>query len=130
MKHLAPRSVRHAFATGLAACSLAAGGAGDAPRTLRHDPFALPPALRAPLVATLDVRATPEPPAAPPWQPRLGAVVVAASGSMALVDGSVVVLGEELNGHRLVHVGERSATFVRNGVRVELKMDSASAAAR
>ena len=131
MKDLSGRSCRPLRVTGVVICSLLlAAASADAQRALRHDPFALPPALRPPVTAAAAATTAPEPSAAVPWQPRLQAVVVGARGSMALVEGSVIALGEEFEGHRLVHVAERRATFMRNGVRVELKMDSASAATR
>ena len=106
------------------AASLAAGGE---PR-LEHDPFAWPPALRAPAPAKTGASAAE--PSAEVWQPRLRAVVVAGSRSMVNVGGSIVSLGEQFEGYRLVGVEENKATFSKNGLRVELKMDGGNAATR
>ena len=116
---------RTAIAVVLAACC--GGAAATPPRALRHDPFALPAAVRAPAPAAEGAAAAPPP---RPWKPQLRAVIVAARGSMALVDGSVVAIGEQLDGYRLVEVAERRATFVKDGVRVVLNMDSARAETR
>lgn len=119
--------------SGLALAILAlpgfAAAAGDA-HGLRHDPFAWPAAARAPAPAPPAATASAAPVSEALWRPRLRAVIVAAGRSMALVDGSVVAIGEQLDGYRLIRVEERSATFVKNGLRVELKMDGGDAATR
>ena len=97
------------------------------PTPLRHDPFAIPAATRPPPAAAT---ATIESAAVPLWQPKLRAVVVAGSRSMVSVDGRVVVLGEQIDGFKLVRVEEQRATFAKNGVRVELMMDGGNAATR
>lgn len=103
-------------------------------RALRHDPFAQPAPARPPTpVAPVAPAAAVEPEPPPvPWQPKLSAVIAGKTGvdAMALVDGLVVEIGQEVAGHRLVRVGERSATFVRLGVSVEINLDSASAAVK
>lgn len=108
------------------ALALACGLAGAA-EPLRHDPFAWPAAVR-PVAAALGGGETPAP--GPVWRPKLRAIVNAGSASLVSIDGTVVALGAQIDGYRLVRVGERSATFAKNGTQVELKMDGDTAASR
>lgn len=85
---------------------------------LHFDPFQRP-VLLAPPSAT----DTSQPQVAPEWAPQLRAVMVAGSASMVNVDGSLVGLGEEVEGHRLVEVTERRAVFERDGVLRELEIE-------
>lgn len=122
-----------ALVLALAAASGLAAAAGVAEKNepgLRHDPFAWPAATRAPVVAAPAIAASAAEPPPKAWQPRLRAVVVAGNRSMVSVEGSIIFLGEQIDGFRLVQVEERSATFSKNGVRVEVKMDGGNAAAR
>lgn len=88
---------------------------------LRHDPFETPavldqPAVQAPPVQT--AQKTPE-----PWERELRATSVSAVRSMINVDGVILLLGEELDGFRLVEVHERAAIFEKDGTRRTLSMD-------
>lgn len=131
---VAPLRTRAQVAGALALLSMSSAVAAAESGGLRHDPFAWPAAVRAPAPAPMftgtaaAVAATPAP--AAPWEPRLRAVVVAGGRSMALVNGSVVAIGEQIDGFRLVRVQERTATFEKNGQHVELKMDGGNAATR
>lgn len=119
------------------ALGLVCGFAGAAEPSLRHDPFAWPAAVRPTGVVMPGIAKTSsaavgaglEAPT-PTWQPRLRAIVNAGSASLVSVDGTVVALGEQIDGFRLVRVGERSATFAKGGVYVELKMDGGNVASR
>lgn len=79
---------------------------------LKHDPFTLPvPAPR------------PEPGAPLPesvWKPELRAIMVAGPKSIVNVAGTLVRIGEQINGYRLVEVHEETAVFVNNKKRVTL----------
>lgn len=87
--------------------------------SLRHDPFtrpalaALSPAGEAQAASVVK-----------DWKPQLRAVIVAGSSSMVNVEGTIVPLGGRIDGFRLTSVEERKAVFVKDGVRVELKMDA------
>ena len=105
----------------LAWCGLAR--AADGP-TLHHDPFARPDLSASPPGAAASG------PATPVWQPRLRAVVVAGRRSLAKVDDSVVELGGEVDGYRLIQVLPDKAIFVRAGRRVELTIGVTTGAAR
>lgn len=106
-----------AYANGVAASELDAG--------LRHDPFARP-ALAAPLANG----GQPAPIGAKEWRPQLRAVIVAGKSSMVNVEGTIVSLGELIDGFRLTGVEDRKAVFMKDGVRVELTMGSDSAGGR
>lgn len=90
----------------LLSLALASASAADGP-ALRHDPFARP------------VEAAATPPAAP-WQPTLRGVLLAGQGSLANVDGTLVAIGEKIEGHRLVSVSDRQAVFEKDGRRLVL----------
>lgn len=53
---------------------------------------------------------------------ELKAVVVSGDASIAVVDEKCLFLEQELDGFRLISVGERSATFESGGQRVVLKL--------
>ncbi len=95
-----------------------AAGAEEQPVVLEHDPFARPAAL-ADAGSGGGARA----PAASVGSTQLRATVVDGSESMANVGGVIVKMGEELNGYRLIEVGERQAVFEREGTRRVLHMD-------
>lgn len=93
---------------------------------LKHDPFARPAFLKATPPAAAQARdhagagkgALPE----PEWKPELAAVMVAGPKSVVSIDGAMVRIGEEINGHRLVEVHEQTAVFVKNRKRVTLSL--------
>ncbi len=91
----------------------------EEPVILEHDPFARPAALAGAAPGSGASRAS----AASLGSAELRATVVAGSESMANVDGVIVKMGEELNGYRLVEVGDRRAVFEREGARRILYMD-------
>ena len=91
---------------------------------LKHDPFARPVFRKAPPpgaqpgVAGVGTSALPE----PSWKPELAAVMLAGPKSVVSIDGTLVRIGDEINGHRLVEVHERTAVFVKNRKRVTLSL--------
>lgn len=89
---------------------------------LRHDPFSRPLLVTpsASVNAALTSEAAPE----PPWSPRLTAVLVAGKNSIANVDGTILRIGESLDGYRLVKVRENEAIFYKAKKRVVLRMDT------
>lgn len=56
------------------------------------------------------------------WSPKLHAVLVSGSKSLANLGGIVVQIGETANGYQLVSVGEGVAIFERNDERVVLSV--------
>ena len=93
---------------------------------LKHDPFARPALLKAmpPLAAQPGDNAGAGKGVLPEraWKPELAAVMVAGAKSAVSIDGAIVRIGEEINGHRLVEVHEQSAVFVKNRNRVTLSL--------
>ena len=87
-------------------------------RPLRHDPFTRPALalLSAGNARGADAVAEALPPP-PPWSPHLTAVMIAGRESLAVVDGEIVRLGEEIDGHRLVQVRDREAVFQKGSKR-------------
>ena len=90
---------------------------------LKHDPFARPvliprPASAAPVPGDTVKAPVPE----PVWKPELAAVMLAGPKSAVSIDGTIVRIGEEINGYRLVEVHEQTAVFVKNRKRVTLSL--------
>ncbi len=93
---------------------------------LNHDPFARPAFLKVTPPSAAQPRgnagvrkgALPE----PAWKPELTAVMVAGPKSVVSIDGKIVRLGEEIDGHRLVEVHEQTAVFVKDRKRVTLSL--------
>ncbi len=99
------------YAPGPAAARPGTGGEPPSPPALRHNPFA-----RTTLPEG-SARARPQTSVAAPrdWSPNLRATVLAGPRSMVNVDGEMVLVGEEIDGFRLVEVRERVAVFERDG---------------
>lgn len=92
----------------------------------RRDPFAAP-ALPPPAPAASPryagaPPAPPGPPPAPPPVPELRAVLAAGSASLANIDGKLLALGEEVDGYRLIEVGDDSAVLARGRRRLRLQV--------
>ncbi len=93
---------------------------------LKHDPFTRPTFLKAPPPrgappregAAVGTAALPE----PVWGPALAAVMLAGPKSVVSIDGTIVRMGDEIDGHRLVEVQEQTAIFVKNGKKVTLSL--------
>src|SRR6266545_6040606 len=94
---------------------------------LQHDPFARP--------ALTGLQHAPgpgrngEPTGASTRRLKLQAVMVAGPKSIANVDGTMVRIGDEVYGYRLVEVHERGAVFEKNKARfvVSIRSDAAQA---
>ncbi len=52
------------------------------------------------------------------WSGLLQATLVSGADSLANVDGSLIGIGEVYRGYRLIHVGEGTATFGKEGVQI------------
>ena len=108
------------FAAGLACVPAVAWAQAD---MLKHDPFARPAFVRAPAPAgPAGAGASREAPPEPPWEPDLAAVLVAGPTSAVNIDGTLVRIGEVVQGYQLVEVHEREAVFVRNKKRVTIAL--------
>lgn len=97
---------------------------------LRHDPFIRPSLgiAAGPSSATTVSPAGVAPRAeelAPTWQSDLRGVMLAGTGSVANVGGSIVAIGESLDGWRLQQVGDGQALFVKGRKRLLLTMNDA-----
>ncbi len=95
---------------------------------LQHDPFARP------ALAGLQHASKPGPgrngePATSTRRLKLQAVMVAGPKSIANVDGTMVRIGDQIYGYRLVEVHERGAVFEKNKTRfaVSIRSDAARA---
>jgi hypothetical protein len=95
--------------------------------TLQHDPFARPSLAISPAAPS-----GPNPASgktgvavedATPWNPQLIAVMVAGKSSVVNIEGVMVRIGEEINGHRLAQVNDGEALFIKGRKRVVLRMD-------
>lgn len=86
---------------------------------LHFDPFKRPAILSEPAAPAKNPnRATVE-----PWSPVLRATILAGEFSMVNLNGVIISLGEEVDGYRLVEVGEQTAVFAKNGKRHALSME-------
>jgi len=93
---------------------------------LRYDPFETPALLDQPAPQPSSVQ--PVKKILEPWERELRATSISAARSMINVDGVILVVGEELDGFRLVEVREGAAVFERDGTRRTLTMDETSLA--
>lgn len=102
-------------------------GAGIVPSAfaagpLLHDPFARPllavPGPNNPVTAKTGAEAE------VPWNPKLTAVMVAGKNSLVNLDGTIIGIGEEKDGYRLVQVRDREAVFNKGKKRIVLKMET------
>jgi hypothetical protein len=101
------RAVVSALIFILAAPALAQQG-----RALQHDPFARPSPGALP-----GMKPAPGPRRVPPPAPpklKLHGVMMAGPDSIANVEGSMVRIGESIQGYRLVAVHERAAVFEKD----------------
>jgi hypothetical protein len=113
--------VRRGYEVHLVIALLVPGGVWAGEATLLHDPFQRPepPKINA---KSPELPASPAA-SAPDWQPELRAVMQAENRSMVNVSGFIVLVGQELEGYRLVEVQERSAVFLKNGAKMVLSLD-------
>jgi len=97
----------------------ASGAARAQSERLTHDPFARPIATQEPAVTAGVARPRS---AQPDWNPELRAVMLAGRASMVNVGGSVIRLGETVDGFVLTDVTHGTAVFVKDGKRYTLIM--------
>ena len=83
-------------------------------------------ARRNPFAHTLDASANDDAPAAPDRLEEaelvVSAILVAGRQSLVNINGSVIAVGEESFGYRLVAVSEESATFEHNDTTVTVSL--------
>ncbi len=79
-------------------------------RVLQFDPFAEPDLERPPVAAVGKRR----------WSPELRATLEAGPQSMANLGGTILNIGDEAHGYRLIEVGEGDAIFLKGTARVVL----------
>lgn len=97
-----------------------AGAAQVAP-VIVHDPFSRPVLAVTPPKVAPPIAASELP---PQWDPTLIAVMSAGTRSIVNVDGTIVGIGQEIDGYRLLSVGYREAIFAKGKQRLVLKMDA------
>jgi hypothetical protein len=81
---------------------------------LLHDPFARP----------FQIGSTPSTGANTPRNPKLIAVIVDGEKSLVNLNGTIIGIGEEKDGYRLIKVWDRKAIFKKRNKWVELEMSS------
>lgn len=86
---------------------------------LHFDPFKRPAILSKPAAPGKN----PNQDTREPWSPVLRATMLAGDFSMVNLNGVIISLGEEVDGYRLVEVGEQTAVFAKNGKRHVLSME-------
>lgn len=59
------------------------------------------------------------------WNPQLRGTMRSSSGAVANIDGEIILVGEMVEGFRLVGVRERSVTFEKMGRKYVISMDEA-----
>ena len=96
---------------------------------LQHDPFARPALAGLQHASRPGPARNGEPTAAATRRLKLQAVMVAGPKSIANVDGTMVRIGDQIYGYRLVEVHERGAVFEKNKTRfvVSIRSDAAQA---
>lgn len=126
-----------AIASMVALTAAVAVAQATAPHKLAHDPFDLGTLQRtlqqlmqqaesksAAANSSPDGTRTPAPAAAqvPVLKAELRAVMVGGARPLVNLGGTILGIGDSVDGFRLVEVRERSAVFVRDGNRVELPL--------
>src|SRR5712691_3731843 len=89
---------------------------------LQHDPFARPALAGLQHASRPGPARNGEPTAASTRRLKLQAVMVAGPKSIANVDGTMVRIGDQIYGYRLVEVHERGAVFEKNKTRVAVSI--------
>lgn len=110
-----------ALVTGLFSISILA--TADQYRDIVHDPFSY---ANKPIIEKTRVERTASPGSSEDqptvWSPKLLATIVAGSRSMANVEGTVVRIGEKVDGYELLAVNGTTATFGKSNNRYILKL--------
>ena len=86
---------------------------GEADYALRHNPFSRPELGEVAAGGGAE-------PAGTAGEPELRATLVAGRGSLANVGGELLAVGDEIDGYRLVRVGEGFAEFERGKERTTI----------
>ena len=111
-------AARFIFALAVIMAAEASADHSEVP-TLRFDPFKRPALLSQPAPPARK----PTGDAREPWSPVLRATMLAGDFSMVNLNGVIISVGEEVDGYRLVEVGEQTAVFAKNGKRHVLSME-------
>lgn len=96
---------------------------------LTHDPFKKPDFLLKPPASAASSALAPSAnegvveDVVAPLEGELRATIQAGAYSMVNVGGEILMLGDTLDGYRLVQVGETEAIFEKNGTKRTLKQD-------
>lgn len=102
----------------LGACAVAVANATDAGSSLRHNPFDKPALLAQPAAAEREAGEQAVDP------PRLKGTLVSADSPMVVLEDTLLLLGEEHQGFRLVEVHEGAAVFEHRGDRVRVEIET------
>ena len=111
-------AAKTALVVGCLAAATAMAGQTAAPK-LHADPFKTPQLAKAvggPVRDSGQARRE-------DWRPQLRGIMRSTSLSLVNVNGQLIEIGEEIDGFRLVGVGERSAAFTKRGFRYLLSLD-------
>ncbi len=95
-----------------------AGGVALAADVPVRNPFQVPVGLDEPAVNQTAAR-----PAEAPVELRLRATLLAGERSSVILDGAILMIGEEYSGYRLVSVREGEAVLWKNGESIRLHVD-------
>ena len=57
-----------------------------------------------------------------PWSPKLIATIVSDENSIANIDGTILKLGQRIDGYQLVEVARYSATFQKKGKKYKFNL--------
>ncbi len=107
------------YSSGYAIAAETEADAGEMAQVLHWNPFNKPTPVAVKAVS-------PQPPVeqTPPWEPELRATLVGGARPSANIDGWLILLGDEVEGFKLVEIRERRAVLEKDGVRRILTMDS------
>ncbi|MDJ0739703.1 MAG: hypothetical protein QNJ91_08295 [Gammaproteobacteria bacterium] len=112
------RGRKSVYLIALCACLLSVAAATDGGSGLRHNPFDKPTLLAQPAPVE---RESVEQPVDPP---RLKGTLVSADSPMVVLEDTLLLLGEEHQGFRLVEVHEGAAVFEHRGDRVRVEIET------
>ena len=102
---------------------LATAHAAEQPaEPLQRNPFVAPKVLEPPVVAVTPRQTEPEPEPEPEPQFGLRAVLSAGGSSLANIDGTILSVGEMIEGYRLIAIGEHNLVLKRRGKSIVLDL--------
>jgi len=102
----------------LSASSVSSANAKN--EALDRDPFSRPTQLQ--LQQKIAVKKSTKKPEPSHWEPNLLATIVSGANSIANIDGTILKLGQHINGYRLIEVARYSATFQKNGKKYKFNL--------